>query len=95
MVNTPGRICLPPDEQNELNFTEGEIKNSIKNLKSGKSAGPDELVGEMFKYGTDNILVYLKRLFDAIFKNSQFPEMWTKSTIIPIHKKGSFQKPDN
>ena len=32
LANAPGRICLPPDEQNELNlnFTEGEIKNSIK-----------------------------------------------------------------
>ena len=93
LADTPYRICLPPDEQNKINlmFTEGEIKNSIKNLKSGKSARPDELVGEMFKYGTDKILVYLKRLFDAIFTNSQFPEMWTKSTIIPIHKRVVFK----
>ena len=43
LANTPGRIYLPPDQQNELNlnFTKGEIKNSIKNLKSGKSAEPD------------------------------------------------------
>ena len=97
MANAPGRICLPPDEQSELNLniTEEEIKKSIKNLKSDKSAGPDELVSEMFNYGTNNILVYLKRLFDTIFTNFQFPEMWTKSTIIPINKKGSFQKPDN
>ena len=97
LSNAPGRICLPQDRQNELNlnFTWREIKNSIKNLKSGKLAGPDELVVEMFKYGTDNFLVYLKRLFDTIFTNSQFPEMWIKYTIIPVHKKGSFQKPDN
>ena len=86
-----------PDEQNELNlnFTEGVIKNNIKNRKSRKLAGPDEVLSKMFKYGTDNIIVYLKRLFDTIFTNSQFTEMCTKSTIVPIHKKGRFQKPNN
>jgi len=79
----------------ESDITEDEIKAAITHLKTEKAAGPDETVAEMFKYTTVIVIPYLKKLFNAIFDTGRFPRSWSKSLIVPLHKKGSVDVPDN
>ena len=72
-----------------------DIKKSIATLKANKAAGPDGLVSEMFKCSLDEIMPFLLKLFNSMFTSGVFPEMWTKSTIVPLHKKGSYNNADN
>ena len=76
-------------------ITHEEICISIKNLKKGKSAGPDGLVAEMFICLQHMIVPYLSELFNDIFHRGIYPDLWTKSVIVPIHKKGSTNLADN
>lgn len=66
-----------------------EIMGAIKVLKCGKSAGPDNLFPEFFIVCGDRILPLLNKLFNKIFED------WSKSILIPLHKKGSFDEPGN
>eukprot|EP00745_Piridium_sociabile_P040619 TRINITY_DN784_c0_g2_i2.p1 TRINITY_DN784_c0_g2~~TRINITY_DN784_c0_g2_i2.p1 ORF type:complete len:579 (+),score=61.48 TRINITY_DN784_c0_g2_i2:324-2060(+) len=72
-----------------------EVIAAIRHLKSGKSAGPDKIVAEMLKHANTVIIDFLTRLFNQLFENATFPSEWAKSIIIPIHKKGDVNNPDN
>ena len=41
------------------------------------------------------IVPYLSKLFNDIFITGVYPDLWTKSVIVPIHKKGSTNLADN
>ena len=58
---------------NELNvdITESEILKGIQQLNVGKSGGPDFLLNEFFKYGAQNLLPYITKLFNVILKLGQ------------------------
>ena len=49
----------------------------------------------MLKINSDDIIPYLHLLFQHIFRSGLFPLEWTKSIILPIHKKGSTRLCDN
>jgi len=76
----------------ELNvpFYVDEIVNACKKLNSGKSAGSDYWLNELFRYGSCcygfvNVLcVLLNKLFDLRY----FPADWSEGFIVPLHKKG-------
>ena len=64
-------------------ITHGEICTSIENLKKGKSAGPDGLVAEKFICLQHMIVPYLSKLLNDIFNTGVYPDLWTKSIIVP------------
>ena len=72
-----------------------EIKRGIKSLKRGKSHGSDTILNEMLKCSSDCLLEPLAHLFNIILKNHQFPESWSLSYIVPIHKKGDANEVNN
>ena len=39
----PNKKSLPINDMEEINFTEKEVYNKIKNSKNGKATGPDGL----------------------------------------------------
>ena len=65
---------------------------SICNIKT---PGYDGVLNEMLKINADDIIPYLHLLFQHIFRSGLFPREWTKSIILPIHKKGSTRLCDN
>ena len=65
-----------------------EITASIRNLKPGKSAGPDEIISEMLKHAHDSVIEFLIQLFNKLYDEGIFPTEWSKSIMVPIHKKG-------
>ena len=72
-----------------------EVVASIGKLKSGKSAGPDKIIGEMLKHAIEVVIDFLVKLFNKIFDGGMFPREWSKSIIVSSHKKGDVNQPDN
>ena len=76
-------------EELNLDFTQEEVLNAIKQLKLNKSGGPDYLINEFIIYGKHIFTNTLCKLFNKIFETGCFPDEWTEGFIIPLHKKGS------
>ena len=85
------------DMYEELNnpITCDEVSKGVKQLKAGKSAGPDLLVNEFFMYALDALEPKLTVLFNIVFSSGHFPESWSKGFVVPLHKKGSKCEVDN
>ena len=85
----------PYNEYFNAPFTMTELLLSIKNLKLGKSSGPDGIIAEMIKCTSEKISTILLILFNKIFELSWFPENWAESILCPIFKSGSLLDPNN
>ena len=53
------------------------------------------MVPEMIKDAGDGIVVFLTALFNEVFRSGEYPEVWSKAIIVPIHKKGDTNAADN
>ena len=82
------------DELN-LNFSHDEVLRSIKQLKTNKSGGPDNLINEFFIHGKIVLVPILCNLFNKIFETGIFPQEWSEGYIIPLHKKGPLNDVEN
>ena len=67
-----------------------EVLKACKQLKTGKSSCPDQMLNEMFMYGCKHgiFMLCLSCLFDKLFSIGYFPDMWDEGCIVPLHKKG-------
>ena len=72
-----------------------EIRKGLKQLQNGSSAGPDLLLNEFLKFGTNGLISYLQNLYNKMFEIGYFPESWSEGYIIPIFKKGDKEEPSN
>ena len=79
----------------DVEITTQEIIKGIRELKLGRSGGPDRLINEFFIYGCNELLPYLHKLFNVLLNKGHFPSMWTEGYIVPIHKKGNTSNVDN
>jgi len=64
-----------------------ESTESIKELNCNKASAWD-LVPQHFKYGVNVSLPYIRKYFNRLFTNAEFPSRWAKSIILPVYKKG-------
>ena len=92
-------VCLyfDDDVDHQLNIPISivEIRARLSQLKPKKGAGPDNISNEMLRAASPFIVNFLLHLFQYLFINGRFPLEWTKSTVIPIHKKGNIDNCDN
>ena len=79
----------------DVEITIIEVKAALRKLKGGKAAGPDQIINEFLKGAEPLVLPFLVKIFNKVFNTSVFPEEWTKSIIVPLHKKGNRDDPDN
>lgn len=71
-----------------------EVISAVKQMQINKSTfGP--IIPAQIVYGLYYLLPYFLRVFNKLFVTGQFPEAWTKSVLIPIHKKGNPNNTDN
>ena len=93
---TPLNINVGPDTVYvNRDISEQEVRQAIISVKTNKSAGYDSIQNEMLKSGIDIIVPFLKHVFQYIFDNGIFPSDWSKSIIVPIHKKGDVDDCNN
>ncbi len=63
-----------------------EIERAVRSLKNGKSGGADGLTAEHLKYGGPSILVWLKRVFNAILALEAIPPSLNSGLVTPVFK---------
>ena len=71
-----------------------EISAAIKRLKLNKSSS-GKLVPAHFIYGLHFLLPYIVKVFNRIYMSETFPNAWSHAVLVPIHKKGDLDNPDN
>ena len=72
-----------------------EIKKAIKALKSGKSAGPDNIPPEALKHSMEESTELLHSLFKKIWQEGGVPKEWKEGYIVKIPKKGDLHECSN
>ena len=77
----------------EISYT--EIFKAFRELSINKSGGPDFVLSEFFKYGINEMVFYLCKLFNTIFEKGYFPIKWTEGFIVPLPKKGDTNQVEN
>ena len=58
----------------------------VDKLKNGKTAGKDEITGEIIKGGGDRVVDWIWRLFNMPFESGVVPEDWRSSVVVPLYK---------
>ena len=65
-----------------------EIEKAIKEIKSNKSPGIEDIPIELIKEGGENITRFFHRLIITIWETKDWPKDWSKSIFLPIPKNG-------
>ena len=73
--------------------TKEEIQNSIKPLRNGKAAGPDNIPAEALRVRTNVELLY--PLFNNIWEEERVPTQWKEGYLIKLPKKGDLSSCSN
>ena len=71
------------------------MTQSMSKFKNGKSSGMNGILAEMLKTSKIKIVEFLSVSFDNLFQMGLFPDSWSISILVPTHKKGDFNNPDN
>ena len=100
LLNREGhRVCEMPCSvrraEEEKEVKEEEVMAALKKMKTGKSAGKDEITIEMMRAAGKAGVGWLTRLFNLCYGQGEIPEDWRLGMIVPIWKgKGSRQDPE-
>ena len=63
-----------------------------KELKCTKAYGLDGITAEMLKARGQDMVLFLTRIFNALFEKGIYPQVTAKAIVIPIHKKETSNK---
>src|SRR5688572_16803738 len=72
-----------------------EVARAIRQVASGKTAGPDGVPAELFKYGGEKILEKMHYICTALWEDGEWPDDWIESIFVPIPKKGDARQCSN
>ena len=72
-----------------------EVRNAIRNLKSGKAPGIDSITAELLKADIEFSTRKVMNLLEKIWNKEEIPETWRKGLIIKLPKKGNLKKCKN
>ena len=72
----------------DIVITENEVLDQLSILDSSKSYGPDQVPPKLLKEGRQKIYKSLCCLFNISLESSKVPNLWKKSNVVPIFKKG-------
>ena len=77
-----------PDEEHHPILRE-EVKEAVKALKMGQSAGVDNIPAALVQAGGDAMVDILTPICNKIRKTGELPTTWTQSLVITLPKKGN------
>jgi len=83
--------------QNSLDaeIQQNEIRQAISQVKNNKASGNDLILNEMIKCAAHILTRPLTKLFNLFLSSGHFPKQWGESHIVPIHKSGPKDDPNN
>ena len=82
---------LTDDKLSSFNISSEIIFQLIKNLDPNKAHGDHEISVKMLKLCAPSICKLLFLLFKNCLASGEFCNVWKKSNIVPVHKKGDKQ----
>ena len=79
---------IPPPEHNlNIDILE-EVPKALKSIKTGISPGNDHNVtAEAIKHGGDELIEYLRQIFNIALNHEETPTQWKNAISIPVPKK--------
>ena len=78
-----------------FSFNEEVILKIINALNINKAHGHDDISIRMIKLCSKSVVKPLSIIFKNCIDTGTFPDIWKRSNIIPVHKKGDKQIVDN
>jgi hypothetical protein len=72
-----------------VEVSEERVRKAVRELKNGKSCGPEGVYAEMLKHGTDRLITMLTWIINRCLNGEEVPQQWKFPYISSIHKKGS------
>ena len=79
----------PGEPQEEIpNVTDWEVQHAVKQMKKGKSPGPDNVLIDTVREGGDVLAKELAKLFSMCMHKGRVPNQWKEASMIILHKKG-------
>jgi len=72
-----------------------ELETTIKALKARKSPGSDGINNELYKHAPKSFLHTFFNFLNVCSIYGDIPEEWRTAIVIPVHKKGDRNNPDN
>lgn len=94
MVGVEGRVRMEEEKRKmerkvgEKGLGLKETRKAIKEIKVGKAMGVDEIPGETWKYGIEEVEKWIWSFCNRTWKREGWPEGWKEGLIVPIVKKG-------
>ena len=76
------------DEILDGTITLSELEENIKDLKSDKSAGQDNVLNEFIVNAPISVRLLIVAIFNNVLNLEYFPDCWAKGGIVPVHKSG-------
>jgi len=71
----------------ERDISKEEIRLIISKIKEGKAAGLDDLPGEIWKYGGEEMIEWTWTFCNKVWKGNGWPERWKEGGVVPVAKK--------
>ena len=66
----------------------GVVRPIVQTIKPSLMSGPDGIPPAVIKFGSDDISLFLCKIFNVSLESGVFPSQWKTSVIIPRHKSG-------
>ncbi len=80
---------------NNITTTEEEVLRYLNSLDVTKASGIDQITNKMLKISAISICKPLSNLINKIFQCKNYPKLWKKGIVIPVHKKDKKDNPQN
>ena len=85
----------PTVELSSFQFNDQDILKIIRALHVNKAHGCDDISIRMIKICDQSIVKPLSIIYQNCLNTGTFPDIWEKSNIVPVHKKGDKQIVNN
>lgn len=88
--SSPSRIMMP-----DIQVCTKGIEKLLKNLKTDKAAGPDQISPILLKELHNEVSPIVQILFQLSYDTGVLPREWCTASVGPLFKKGDRSKPAN
>ena len=86
---------LPTFSLRSILINESDIISIISKLNPKKAHGIDGISSQLLKMCPNEIAIPLKLIFEKALSSCQYPNLWKRANVQPVHKKNSRQDVSN
>ena len=88
----PDAVSFETNERlSSIDFSDDDIIKIIRSLDENKAHGHDDISIRLIKICDSTLVKALSIIFQNCINDTTYPNIWKKSNVIPIHKKGDKQ----